>query len=331
MHDRKSDHISLALNNQTSIPEKDPRFFYEPMLRGHPDDSLPETRFGGKVMKAPIWISSMTGGTPQARTINHNLAGVAAEFGLGMGLGSCHILLRDEKHLPDFDLRGIIGDDLPFYANMGIAQIEQYVIEKGDVQTIRDLVNLLRADGLVVHVNPIQEWLQPEGDRIKHPPMESIKQLLELVDFDVIVKEVGQGMGKKSLKAMLKLPLTAIEFGAFGGTNFAKIELMRNKEANASLLEPLSYIGQTAEEMVILVNQLIEEEIAVKTGNLIVSGGIKNFLDGYHLINTSQMPSVYGMASTFLKYAREDYQTLRTFAKGQLEGLRFAYNYLNVV
>jgi isopentenyl-diphosphate delta-isomerase len=222
-------------------------------------------------------------------------------------------------------------DDLPFYANMGIAQIEQYIIEKDDVQTIRDLVKLLRADGLVVHVNPIQEWLQPEGDRIKHPPLESIKQLLELVDFDVIVKEVGQGMGKKSLEAMLQLPLTAIEFGAFGGTNFAKIELMRNKEANASLLEPLSYIGQTAEEMVILVNQLIEEEIPVKTGNLIISGGIKNFLDGYHLINTSQMSSVYGMASTFLKYAREDYQTLRTFAEGQLEGLRFAYNYLNVV
>jgi len=331
MQDRKSDHISLALNNQTSIPEKDRRFFYEPMLRGHPDDSLPETRFGEKVMKAPIWISSMTGGTPQARTINHNLAGVAAEFGLGMGLGSCHILLRDEQHLPDFDLRGIIGDDLPFYANMGIAQIEQYVIEKDDVQTIKDLVNLLRADGLVVHVNPVQEWLQPEGDRIKHPPVESIKQLLEVVDFNVIVKEVGQGMGKKSLEAMLQLPLTAIEFGAFGGTNFAKIELMRNKEGNASLLEPLSYIGQTAEEMVVLVNQLVEEEMHIKTGNLIISGGIKNFLDGYHLINTSQMPSVYGMASTFLKYAREDYQTLRTFARGQLEGLRFAYNYLNVV
>ncbi len=331
MQNRKSDHISLALNNQTGIPEKDPRFFYEPMLRGHPDDSLPETRFGGKVMKAPIWISSMTGGTPQARTINHNLAGLAAEFGFGMGLGSCHILLRDEQHLPDFDLRGIIGDDQPFYANMGIAQIEQFVIEKDDIQVIKDLVSLLRADGLIVHVNPIQEWLQPEGDNIKYPPMQSIKQLLDAVDFNVIVKEVGQGMGKESLKAMLQLPLTAIEFGAFGGTNFAKIELMRNQDANSGLLEPLSFIGQTAEEMVMLVNQLIEEDIRIQTGNLIISGGIKNFLDGYHLIKTSQMPAVYGMASTFLKYAREDYQSLRTFAKGQLEGLQFAYNYLNVI
>ncbi|MFP4621511.1 MAG: hypothetical protein ACLFM7_09385 [Bacteroidales bacterium] len=330
MQDRKSDHISLALNNQTRTPEKDPRFFYEPMLWGHPDDSLPEIMLGGKTMKAPIWISSMTGGTPQARTINHNLASVAAEFGLGMGLGSCHILLKEEKHLPDFDLRSVIGDDLPFYANIGIAQVEEF-LEKNDIQSLKDLIGLLKADGLIVHVNPLQEWLQLEGDRIKNPPLDSIKQLLEKVDFNIIVKEVGQGMGKQSLEAMLQLPLTAIEFGAFGGTNFAKIELMRNQYANSELLEPLSYIGQSAEEMVILVNQLIEEEVPVQTDNLIISGGIRNFLDGYHLIKTSQMPSVYGMASTFLRHAGSDYKNLKQFTAGQIKGLQFAYSYLNVI
>lgn len=330
MHDRKSEHISLALNNQTSISEKDPRFFYEPMIKGHPDDSLPETTLGGKTMKAPLWISSMTGGTPEARKINHNLAAVAAEYGLGMGMGSCHILIKDDRYLPDFDLRPVIGDELPFYANLGIAQIEQY-LQKDDPQTIKDLISLLKADGLIIHVNPLQEWLQPEGDYIKHPPIESISRLLDVAEFNIIVKEVGQGMGKQSLKTLLQLPLTAIEFGAFGGTNFAKIELMRNQDANASLLEPLSYIGQTAEEMVILINQLLEEGLTVQTKNLIISGGIKNFLDGYHLINTSQMPAVYGMASGFLKHAREDYQSLKQFTKGQIEGLQFANNYLNVI
>ncbi|MBS3769498.1 MAG: hypothetical protein V5A47_03590 [Bacteroidales bacterium] len=330
MHNRKSDHISLALNNKTTISEKDTRFFYEPMISGHPNGSLPETTLGGKTMKAPVWISSMTGGTPEARKINHNLAAVAAEFGLGMGLGSCHILLKDERHLPDFNLKPIIGDAVPFYANLGIAQIEQY-LEKDDIQTLKDLVSLLKADGLIIHVNPLQEWLQPEGDYIKHPPIDSISRLLDVADFNVIVKEVGQGMGKQSLKTLLQLPLTAIEFGAFGGTNFAKIELMRNEDANASLLEPLSYIGQTAEEMVVLINQLLEEELPVQTENLVISGGIKNFLDGYYLINISQMPSVYGMASGFLKHAREDYQSLKQFAKGQIEGLQFANNYLKII
>lgn len=330
MHNRKKEHINLALNNQTGISEKDPRFFYEPMLKGHPTDSLPETKLGGKTMKAPIWISSMTGGTPKAHQINHNLAAVTAEFGLGMGLGSCHILIEDERNLPDFNLRQIIGDDLPFYANMGIAQIEQY-IEKDDIQTIKDLVSLLKADGLTIHVNPLQEWLQSEGDFIKYPPIDTIKQLLDKVEFKIIVKEVGQGMGKQSLKTLLQLPLTAIEFGAFGGTNFAKIELMRNPDANAKLLEPLAYIGQTAEEMVILINQILEDELPVKTENLIISGGIKNFLDGYYMINTSKIPAVYGMASAFLKHAGVDYQSLKDFTKGQIEGLQFANNYLKII
>ena len=330
MQKRKSDHITLTFYNQTNKNEKDPRFFYEPMLSGHPNDSLPETRIGEKIMKAPIWISSMTGGTQQARKINHNLAEVASEFGLGMALGSCHVLINDERHLPDFDLRPVIGNDLPFYANMGIAQIEQY-IENDDIKILKDLVSLVKADGLVIHVNPLQEWLQPEGDHIKNPPIDTIKKLLDSVDFNIIVKEVGQGMGKHSLKALLQLPLTAIEFGAFGGTNFAKIELKRAPMTNKNQLYPLTYIGQTAEEMVMLVNQLIEEDIPVKTKNLIISGGIKNFLDGYHLISTSKMPAVYGMASAFLEHANFDYKTLKQFTKGQIEGLRFAYNYLKVI
>lgn len=175
MEERKKDHITLAFQTQTEAIEKDHRFVYEPMLAGHPDQTIPGQDIGGKKMKVPIWISSMTGGTEKANKINHNLAQVAAEFGMGMGLGSCHILLKNEKVLPDFDLRTIIGPDLPFYANMGIAQIEQ-ILKGNRIQEIADLISLLKADGLVIHVNPIQEWLQPEGDIISRPPIEIIKE-----------------------------------------------------------------------------------------------------------------------------------------------------------
>ena len=330
MEQRKTDHINLALKTQTPGIEKDTRFAYEPMLSAHPENGFPGIHIGDKALKAPMWISSMTGGTQQARKINHNLARLAAEFGFGMGLGSCHVLLRNEQHLPDFDLRGIIGEDRPFYANMGIAQIEEY-LEKDHLQVVRDLVGLLKADGLVVHVNPMQEWLQPEGDRIHHPPIETIRELIRQVDFNIIVKEVGQGMGMESLRALLQLPLAAIEFGAFGGTNFAKLELMRDEHNRQSLMEPLSLIGQTAEEMTTAVNQLMDEKTVVKTKSLIISGGIKNFLDGYHLITKSSLPAAYGMASTFLKYAREDYESLKNFTQGQLEGLRIASAFLRVL
>jgi len=330
MEQRKSDHINLALKTQTTGIEKDTRFAYEPMLHAHPSDELPQIPIGSKILRAPIWISSMTGGTRMAGVINRNLATLAGEFGFGMGLGSCHILLRNEKHLPDFNLREAIGRDQPFYANMGIAQIEYY-LNKGDVKTIEDLVGLLKTDGLIVHVNPMQEWLQPEGDRIQHPPIQTIRELLRQVDFPIMVKEVGQGMGKESLRALLELPLAGIEFGAFGGTNFAKLELLRDESGRKGLLEPLSYIGETAPDMTGHINQLIEEGVSVQTQSLIISGGIKNFLDGYHLINTSKLPAAYGMASTFLKHAREDYHTLKKFTQGQLEGLKVAYAYLRVL
>jgi len=330
MEDRKKDHISLAFQTQTDATKKDHRFVYEPMLKGHPNQEILRQDIGGKKMNVPIWISSMTGGTEKANKINHNLAQVAAEFGMGMGLGSCHILLKNEKVLPDFDLRNVIGPELPFYANLGIAQVEQ-IMKANRIQEISDLISLLKADGLVIHVNPIQEWLQPEGDRISRPPIETIKEFIGKVDYNIIVKEVGQGIGKQSLESLMKLPLTAIEFAAFGGTNFAKVELMRKKEANAGLLDPLSYIGHTAEEMTYAVNTIVEENTDIKTNRLIISGGLKNFLDGYYLINKSKVPAVYGMGSSFLKYAKEDYQQLKKFTLSQIEGLKMAYSFLNVI
>ena len=329
MEQRKKDHIDLAFKTQTSAVEKDHRFQYEPMLSSHPADKLPESKLGGKIMKAPIWISSMTGGTKLGNKINHNLARVAGEFGLGMGLGSCNILLKNEKHLPDFDVRGTIGNDQPLYANMGIAQIEYY-LERNDLQTIHDLLKTLRADGLVIHVNPMQEWLQPEGDKINSVPLKTIKTFMEDADYPIIVKEVGQGMGKNSLAELLSLNLEAIEFAAFGGTNFARVELERNENASAKLLEPLSYIGQTADEMTNMVNEMVEKNLSINTKGLIVSGGLKTFLDAYYHIQKSKIPAIYGMASTFLKYAKEDYDQLRDFTNSQIEGLKMAYAFLRI-
>jgi isopentenyl-diphosphate delta-isomerase len=148
--------------------------------------------------------------------------------------------------------------------------------------------------------------------------------------YPLIVKEVGQGMGPESLKALLQLPLQAIEFAAFGGTNFARVELLRDENADAMLFEPMSYIGEDALAMVESVNAIIKSQEAV-CKEIIISGGIKNFLDGYYLIQKSEIPAIYGMASTFLKYAREDYELLRKFVEGQVKGLEMAYSYLRVI
>ncbi len=329
MKDRKADHISLALSSQVMAARRDPRFFYEPLTGVTPGSDWPPIGFCGKQLRAPIWVSSMTGGTEKAARINNNLARVCNEFGLGMGLGSCRILLENRKYFDDFNVRPVIGDDLPLFANIGIAQLEQ-ILEEGKAEVLAGLVGDLQADGLIIHVNPIQEWLQKEGDRIKRPPILSIIEFLELTAINVIVKEVGQGMGPDSLARLLSLPLAAIEFGAFGGTNFASVEIARKPETVVVTDTAYTSMGHTAEEMLQWANQVAETSGNVRCRQLIISGGISGFLDGYYMISASKLPAVYGQASGFLRYADGEYTHLKAYVAAQIEGLLFARNYLHI-
>jgi len=328
LENRKKDHIDLAFKSQTALPSMDRRFFYEPLLQPHPLKGLKPVKILGKEQRIPIWVSSMTGGTKLAGTSNRNLARACNEFGMGMGLGSCRILLEDDTYFEDFNMRKIIGDHLPLWANLGIAQVEEMIARK-QVPKAAQLVEKLKADGLIVHVNPMQEWFQPEGDQLKVPPIDTIRRLLDQFRFPVIVKEVGQGIGPESLRKLLTLPLQAIEFAAFGGTNFARVELLRDERATQGLFEPLSMIGEDAGTMVQHINDIISREDPV-CKELIISGGVKNFLDGYYLIKKSELPAIYGMASPFLLHAREAYEPLRDFVQSQVKGLEMAYAYLSI-
>ncbi len=329
MENRKKDHIKLAFESVVNIEDQDNRFYYEPLLSAHPDETMKSFTFLGKTMKNPLWISSMTGGTKQAGHINKNLAKACNEFGLGMGLGSCRILLEDKKYFDDFNLRPIIGDDLPFFANLGIAQIEK-AIDNNNVYAITEMVNSISADGLIIHVNPLQEFIQPEGDSINKPPLDTIRRFLDKFNSSVIVKEVGQGFGPESIKALFQFPLAAIEFGALGGTNFSRLEILRSNKENMELLNPFANVGNTAVDMVEYINKALLDNPNPECKEIIISGGIKNYLDGYYLVNKIKLQAVYGQASELLKFAVNDYKSLQDYIKGQLSGFRLANSYLRV-
>lgn len=329
MTDRKRDHIDLAFRSHMENALGDKRFYYEPLLKAHPDKELKPFEFLGKQMRTPIWVSSMTGGTEKAARINLNLARACAQFGMGMGLGSCRSLLASDDHFVDFDMRSVIGDDLPLYANLGICQIETLLKNKA-TDKIEFMIQRLRADGLIVHINPMQESLQPEGDLLKRSPLETLEEFLEQTKVPIIVKEVGQGMGPKSLEALMYMPLEAIEFGAFGGTNFAKIELMRHPEKAGQVLESLSDIGHNAEEMLDWANDIYENRNSIRCKELIISGGITSCLDGYYLMKKSKMPAIYGQASALLKHAQGEYIDLEVYIQSQIKGLQLAEAYLDL-
>lgn len=328
---RKKDHIELAFRSQVERGEIDQRFYYEPLLAPHASQgSLQSFYFLGKKMKTPLWVSSMTGGTEWARTINHHLARACKDFGMGMGLGSCRSLLFSDDTLGDFAVRKMIGDDLPLYANLGVAQIEQ-LIDSNELYRIHHLLEKLQADGLIIHVNPLQEQMQPEGDRFKRPPLETIETVLTKMDISVIVKEVGQGMGYESLKALFQMPLEAVDFAASGGTNFALLELLRSNAKQLEWFKPLAHVGHSAEEMVLMTNQ-VKEELGDKMAcrQVIISGGVSNFLDGYYLTEKLTIPCVYGQASAFLKNARGSYEELYDYVAAQVQGLEIANAFLKI-
>ena len=327
---RKQDHLDLTSQAQISPDDRLKGLNYEPLFASHP---LPgETSpccFLGKQMKSPFWISSMTGGVGSAQKINQHLAQVAGEFGLGMGLGSIRSLLTSKTYFEDFNLRPILGSSVPFYANLGIAQIESSIRTK-QLQKINDTVQELQTDGLIIHINVLQEWLQPEGDRLCCPPLETIQTFLEEAPYPVIAKEVGQGLGPQSLEALMKLPLAAIEFGAFGGTNFSRLELLRQSPSSfKQRFGDFARIGHSAEQMVQEVNRILQENPKA-VNNFIISGGIKNVLHGYKLVKKCKGHSVIGRANSYLKAAQADYSELQNFVQNDLAEWAFANNFIHV-
>jgi isopentenyl-diphosphate delta-isomerase len=312
----------LAERARTASALVDERFNYEPMFFVHPQGNEKwATKFLSFELDYPIWVSSMTGGTGHAKTINENLARLCGEFKLGMGLGSCRGLLTDRSYLTDFAVRKYLGSQ-PLFANLGIAQLEELVIGK-KTQLVHEMVKSIECDGLIIHINPLQEWFQPEGDRFTKPPIETVKRFMEDVKYPVIVKEVGQGMGPRSLKALLDLPIAGIELGAFGGTNFTLLEKLRGEE-NLSR-EAFIRVGHSAKEMVALLNAL-----PTRGKEFIISGGVSTMLDGFELKSKLKANSVIGMASAFLGPALADYDTLKQFFLRQSESLLVAKSLLEI-
>jgi isopentenyl-diphosphate delta-isomerase len=128
----------------------------------------------------------------------------------------------------------------------------------------------------------------------------------------------------------MQLPLAAIEFGAFGGTNFSKVENSRTSPVQTLKYQPFVNVGVTANEMVDIINYMALEGNQFACNQLIISGGIRNYLDGFYLTQKSIIPAIYAQASLFLKYSRGHYSELQQFVTDQIEGYKMAKSFLTL-
>lgn len=180
------------------------------------------TRFLGFPLQAPVLIGAMTGGAELARTINRNLATAAQELGVGMMLGSQRIMLGDSPAAAaaavSFEVRDLAPDVL-LIGNIGLAQVSEAVTAQ-----VAAALEKVGANALAVHINPLQEAMQAGGDTDFTGSLERLGRLAADLDYPVMVKEVGHGIGAAAAQRLLGLPIAAVDVAGAGGTSWARVE-----------------------------------------------------------------------------------------------------------
>lgn len=224
---RKADHIRInleedvAFRNLTSGLE---RFSF--MHQALPEIDLASvdtsTSLLGKTLKTPLLISSMTGGTEAARAINRILAEGAQITGMAMGLGSMRAAIEDPSLEDTYRVRDVAPDILLF-ANLGAVQLNYgYGLDE-----CRRAVDMIEADALILHLNPLQEAVQPEGDGNFAGLLDKIESVCARLEVPVIAKEVGWGFSSRAASALAEAGIAAIDVAGAGGTSWSQVEMYR--------------------------------------------------------------------------------------------------------
>jgi isopentenyl-diphosphate delta-isomerase len=249
------------------------------------------TTFLGKRLRAPILISSMTGGTPQAGEINRNLARAAQAVGVAMGLGSQRVAFEDPSSTATFQVRDLAPDIL-LLANLGAIQLNYGY----GVDECRRAVEMAGADALILHLNPLQEALQPEGDVNFAGLLQRIERVCRQLPVPVIAKEVGWGISANVARQLTQAGVAAIDVAGAGGTSWSQVEMYRaSEERPARLARVFRAWGIPTAEAVRSVRQ------ALPAVPLIASGGLRTGVDIAKCIALGA--DLGGIAGPFLRAA----------------------------
>jgi isopentenyl-diphosphate delta-isomerase len=270
---RKKEHLELCLDiNTVASPRGTGLGRYSFLHNALPEVDIAEidlsATFLGKPLKAPVLISSMTGGFDLAGKVNRNLALAAQELGLAMGVGSQRVALEEGSVTDSFKVRDLAPDIL-LLGNLGAVQLNYGY----GVEHCRRAVEMIQADGLILHLNVLQEAVQPEGNRNFKGLTEKIAAVCRQLEVPVIAKEVGSGISAEVAMRLKRAGVKAIDVAGRGGTSWYVVEAKRAAQRGEPADLTFSDWGIPTEEALVQVRE------AVPDMEIVASGGIRSGLD----------------------------------------------------
>lgn len=309
--DRKAEHIELASEKRMQAE----RSAFDDFSFEH--DALPELDFEaidtgctflGKKLAAPVLISCMTGGTGAAAQINRNLAEAAERCGVAVGVGSQRKALEDPSTRATFAVRER-APSVPILGNLGAVQFNYgYGLEE-----CREAVEMIGANALVLHLNPLQEVLQPEGDRNFSGLLEKIAEVVRGLDVPVVAKEVGSGLSEGVGRRLMEVGVTILDTAGVGGTSWARIEAARREDA--ALGDLFGLWGLSTPES-------IQQLRRIEGATIIGSGGVRNGVDIAKTVALGA--SLSGLAHPFLEPALDSADAVCKRIERVVEELKIA-------
>ena len=269
---RKKDHVLLTVKRNVTFREKragfdDWEFVHNALPEIDFADVASDVTFLSKPLSFPFMISCMTGGYADAKRINRELAEVCEEHHIAMGVGSQRQALEDSTYHSSFSIARKAGPTIPIVGNIGAAEVAKLA----DVSPVQRLAELVRADAFAVHLNPLQELLQPEGTPTFRGVLRGIEKLVRGLSIPVIVKEIGAGISKDVAERLINVGVTIIDVAGAGGTSWAGVEILRRKEGIHH-----ETFWDWGIPTVAALKQVAPLKATAKRLTLIASGGITN-------------------------------------------------------
>jgi isopentenyl-diphosphate delta-isomerase len=313
---RKTRHLDICLNDDVASTLEAGfsavRLRHEALPEIALEDVVLQTTFLGHALNAPLIISSMTGGTDRAAAINRNLAIAAQSAGVALGLGSIRAAIENPELFATYDVREV-APKIMLFANLGAVQLNYGV----SAEDARRAVKAIGANGLYLHLNPLQESLQPRGDTNFRGLLPKIGELVRALDVPVIAKSVGSGIAPSTAQRLFDAGVAAIDVAGAGGTSWARVEGKRSDDPlRATLAE------QFADWGIPTARATRAMRIAFPNAAIVASGGIRNGVDVAKALALGA--DLAGIALPFLEPATRSAEAVGAALAEIVEGLRIA-------